>query len=43
MFKFNNYITNIFDYLELSIISINQFLLLEENDIQYINLKGEKL
>jgi hypothetical protein len=24
----NNYITNIFDYLELSIISINQFLLL---------------
>ena len=29
----NNYITNIFDYLELSIISINQFLLLEENDI----------
>ena len=35
----NNYITNIFDYLELSIISINQFLLLEENDIEYINFE----
>jgi len=35
----NNYITNIFDYLELSIISINQFLLLEENDIKYINFE----
>jgi hypothetical protein len=37
----NNYITNIFDYLELSIMSINQFLLLEENDIQYINFEDD--
>jgi hypothetical protein len=37
----NNYITNIFDYLELSIISINQFLLLNEEDIQYINFEDD--
>ena len=37
----NNYITNIFDYLELSIMSINQFLLLNEEDIQYINFEDD--
>ena len=35
----NNYITNIFDYLELSIMSINEFLLLNEEDIKYINFE----
>jgi hypothetical protein len=37
----NNYITNIFDYLELSIKSINQFLLLNEEDIKYINFEDD--
>ena len=37
----NNYITNIFDYLELSLISINQFLLLNEDDIKYIDFEDD--
>ena len=33
----NNSVTNIFDNLEISIISINQLLLLNEEDIKYID------
>lgn len=35
----NNKITDIFDYLEISLKSINQFLLLNENDILYLDFE----
>jgi hypothetical protein len=37
----NDYITNIFDYLEISLESINQFLLLEENEIYHLDFDIE--
>ena len=37
----NNYQTNIFDYLEISLESINQFLLLEENEIYHLDFDIE--
>jgi hypothetical protein len=37
----NDCITNIFDYLEISLESINQFLLLEENEISHLDFDIE--
>lgn len=37
----NDYLTNIFDYLEISLESINQFLLLEENEINHLDFDIE--
>jgi hypothetical protein len=37
----NNYQTNMFDYLEISLLSILQILFLKKNDINYLNLNNE--
>ena len=37
----NNYQTNMFDYLEISLLSIVQILHLENDDINYLNLNNE--
>jgi hypothetical protein len=37
----NDYLTNIFDYLEISLESINQFLLLDEDDIYHLDFDIE--
>ena len=37
----NNYETNMFDYLEISLLSIVEILNLKENDINYLNLNNE--
>ena len=37
----NNYQTNMFDYLEISFLSILQILYLDKDDINYLNLNNE--
>jgi hypothetical protein len=37
----NNYQTNMFDYLEISLLSILQILYLKDGDINYLNLNNE--
>ena len=39
----NNYVTNMFDYLEISLTSIIQILLLKSGDINYLHLNNEFL
>lgn len=36
----NNYVTNIFDYLEISLLSIIQILSLKDNDINFLHLNN---
>jgi hypothetical protein len=37
----NNYATNMFDYLQISLLSILQILYLKNDDINYLNLNNE--